>query len=137
MSISFLNDWEFETLDYSKYIHIVHQEKIKWFATNYNLNSEYILPSERTLHLISFCSKSVNINSQIINSVLIYSRYSTDTFYLELFYESDKNWKMFMKIFEFLINPDLEISTNFRKFLSAYNQLKTNYQIDINDAETF
>ena len=133
MSIYLINDWEFETLDYTKYIHIVNQEKIIWFATNYNLYSNYLRPSKRTLHLISFSSKSISVNGQEIISVLIYSRYRSGLYYLELFTESEKNWKVFNNIFDFIINPDLEINMNFRKNISEFNQLKSTCQINIKD----
>lgn len=126
MSISFTKDWEFDTLDYSQYNHIINQEKIVWFATAHNFSSEYNTSNQTLLHFSSFCSKRIELNGQSIIAVLIYCGYIKDSqnYYLEIFTDSDKNWKVFSKIFEFLIAPDLECNEALRYMSSFINQMR-------------
>jgi len=124
MSITIDKGWEFETLDFSIYNHIVNQEKIKWFVKEYNLSSEFNPLNPRVLNFISFSSKSLFFKNEEIISVLIYSRYVTEGFYLELFRNSEKNWKIFLIFFDFLINPDLDGGRDLKKASQLLNKTK-------------
>lgn len=107
MPIIAVKDWSFETMDYNKYHHVINQERIIWFAMNYNMNSEYKLPNDRNLHLTTFCSKKIQINGIDVNAILVFHTVSIKCpYYLEIFPDEDRFWKTFCLLFDMFISAD-------------------------------
>ena len=119
-------DWTFETLDYTKYHHIINQDRIIWFGTNYNFSSEYILPSQRSLDLTTFCSKNLTLNGNEIIAILMFCRFTKNkiTYCLEIFPDAEKNWEFFSTMFDLFISLDLTGNKALRQLYPFVNTLK-------------
>lgn len=107
MPIVAVKEWSFETMDYNKYHHVINQERINWFALNYNFSSEYKLPSERHLHLTSFSSMRLELNEIDVVAILVYNSIGTKCpYYLEIFPDKEKFWKTFNIMFDIYVSAD-------------------------------
>lgn len=125
MPIVAVKDWSFETMDYNKYHHVINQERINWFAINYNFSSEYIIPLDRNLLLTTFSKKKLTLNGIVVNAILVFHTVSTKCpYYLEIFPDEEKHWKAFVMLFDIFISEDIMGNEVLKQLSPFINSIK-------------
>lgn len=106
MSVTILKEWDFDTLDYSKFIHLSNKKKVAEFALQHGFSSRLgIEGTNPYLRPYSITSKKLVLKGVKVFCIL-YARIEKEKeacYCMYIFPDEEKFIEHFMKQFEFIV----------------------------------